>query len=74
VVKEFSRLKVLFRRGGGGAAAGGDAGAASSSDATVAKASTSSSWESNGWAGLSNPLIDHILKMLVGEKTRLVFI
>ena len=37
-------------------------------------AGAQASWESNGWAGLSNPLIDHILRMLVGEKTRLVFI
>lgn len=31
------------------------------------------SWESNGWSGLSNSLIDHILRMLVGEKARLVY-
>lgn len=32
----------------------------------------SSSWEANGWSGLSNSLIDYILGMLVGEKTKLV--
>ncbi len=71
VVKEFSKLKVVLRRGGAAAAASG--GATTTTTVAAAKAS-SSSWESNGWAGLSNPLIDHILKMLVGEKTRLVFI
>jgi hypothetical protein len=31
------------------------------------------SWEASGWGGLSNSLVDHILRMLVGEKARLTF-